>query len=405
MKILLLFFAFIFCLFIKGQNYYDNSLASTSELKDKVALESDSIAAFNVGIRFWYGLNNERIDRNKSFLWFKKSAELGYAAAQFYLSLCYANGYGCSINHELASIWCKKSAEQGYASAQYIYAMVLFAGDGVQKNISEGIKWMKISAESNVHAQITLAYMYEDGEYVPKNEEMYFLYLNKALGSEKINWLFSREETKMSVCYADILFDLFECYYWGKGVEQDKYKAIKILQQAANLEKDSWKGRSVAAECTLGQFLLDGNCLPKNEKKGFEYIYKSTTTNNPISMRVLARCYLNGTGTTVNKSLYVKWLLKAAEFNDSQSYNDLAYCYMEGIGVLKNKQKAWSYLNKALELSPNNPNYLDSKGEFFSMEGNEVAAKQIWFEINKIDSEFYKDQETKFSKYMRSLNK
>ena len=50
--------------------------------------------------------------------WFRKSAELGYADAQFKLGLKCDSGKGTEEDHEEAVRWYRLAAAQGLASAQ-----------------------------------------------------------------------------------------------------------------------------------------------------------------------------------------------------------------------------------------------------------------------------------------------
>ena len=51
--------------------------------------------------------------------WYRKSAEQGFAEAQYNLGLMYFNGDGVAQNYTEAAKWYRKAAEQGYAKAQY----------------------------------------------------------------------------------------------------------------------------------------------------------------------------------------------------------------------------------------------------------------------------------------------
>ncbi len=45
--------------------------------------------------------------------------------------------------------WYRKSAEQGFAPAQYNLGVAYFFGDGTKENKSEAIKWYLKSAEQD----------------------------------------------------------------------------------------------------------------------------------------------------------------------------------------------------------------------------------------------------------------
>ena len=56
----------------------------------------------------------------------QKQAKKGNAAAQFNLGICYEQGRGVEKDTKKAFEWYKKSAEQGFADAQYNLARSLF---------------------------------------------------------------------------------------------------------------------------------------------------------------------------------------------------------------------------------------------------------------------------------------
>ena len=63
--------------------------------------------------------------------WYRKSAELGYAKAQYNLGMCYYYGQGVSKDISKALKWWRRAAEQGLVDAQYNLAThISYYGDG-----------------------------------------------------------------------------------------------------------------------------------------------------------------------------------------------------------------------------------------------------------------------------------
>ena len=62
----------------------------------------------------------KRQNDTDAFKWFHRAAVQGYAEAQYYLGVTYANGHGVIQNYADAFKWFRKAAEQGHADAQYI---------------------------------------------------------------------------------------------------------------------------------------------------------------------------------------------------------------------------------------------------------------------------------------------
>ena len=78
--------------------------------------------------------------------WFRKAAEQNYAAAQYGLGLCYANGRGVAKDDVEAVKWSRKAAEQNHALAQYNLGYWYASGQGVAKDYVEGYKWWLLAA-------------------------------------------------------------------------------------------------------------------------------------------------------------------------------------------------------------------------------------------------------------------
>jgi len=79
-------------------------------------------AAFNTVISNMfsnpYGKSTATEDYQKALYWFKKAAEQGYAPAENYLGVMYANGLGVPQDYSKALYWLKKSAKQRYAKGE-----------------------------------------------------------------------------------------------------------------------------------------------------------------------------------------------------------------------------------------------------------------------------------------------
>lgn len=61
---------------------------------------------------------SELLSQDEVVTWFRKTAEQGYAEAQYWLGLCYYLGDGVTQDYNQAVAWYRKAAEQGYANAQ-----------------------------------------------------------------------------------------------------------------------------------------------------------------------------------------------------------------------------------------------------------------------------------------------
>ena len=79
--------------------------------------------------------------------WYRKSADLGWAPAQYKLAHCYYYGEGVEMNDEEAVRWFRKSAEQGYIDALNYMGDIYSLGEGVAADFQEAVKFYNKSAE------------------------------------------------------------------------------------------------------------------------------------------------------------------------------------------------------------------------------------------------------------------
>lgn len=77
------------------------------------------------------------------------------------MGLCYGKGLGVVQSYEEAVKWYSKSAEQGYARAQYNLGRCYEDGLGAPQCYEEAVKWYSMSAKQGlVNAQCRLGFLY-----------------------------------------------------------------------------------------------------------------------------------------------------------------------------------------------------------------------------------------------------
>eukprot|EP00729_Bicosta_minor_P013443 gene13443-biopygen31112 len=138
--------------------------------------------------------------------------------AQHTLGNMYYTGHGVERNHVEAAKWFRKSAEAGYADAQWHLGIMYRDGEGVEHDPVEAANWYQKSAEAgDVMAQCTLGIMYRDGKGVEQDHV------------EAVKWVRKSAEAG----HADAQCYLSAMYINGKVVTQDLSEALKWLQLAA----------------------------------------------------------------------------------------------------------------------------------------------------------------------------
>lgn len=115
------------------------------EKDEETALEYLSQSANNgyTKAQVELGLIKSKISDSKAIKWFKRAAELGDSAGQFYYGDCFYRGRGVNKNMAEAVKWFLKSAEQGFMLAQEQLIFCYDNGFGVAVNTQEADKWMQ----------------------------------------------------------------------------------------------------------------------------------------------------------------------------------------------------------------------------------------------------------------------
>jgi TPR repeat protein len=111
--------------------------------------------------RFSYqlALAYSRAGKNEDALvWYRKSAEQGYASAQYKLGFIYNRGdLGVSKDEAKAAYWYRKAAIQGHEFAEVILGSMYSEGRGVAKDETQAISWYrKAAAQGNYLAKTDL---------------------------------------------------------------------------------------------------------------------------------------------------------------------------------------------------------------------------------------------------------
>ncbi len=99
-----------------------------------------------------YKLSKEQ-EYEKAYIWYKISADNGFAPSQNNLGVMYAKGHGVEKNEKEAFKWYLKAAKQGDDVAQCNVGRFYYYGRGIDKDTDEAKKWLrKASAQGNKDA-------------------------------------------------------------------------------------------------------------------------------------------------------------------------------------------------------------------------------------------------------------
>lgn len=254
-------------------------------------------------------------------------AEAGDESAMTSLAEIYANGDDqTDISPEKAFYWYEKAAELDNPLAQYNLGQLYLRGFGTERDFEKAIYWMKKAAENgdeDAPGQVSeYEKMYEasknaeNGDPAAQAEYASFLMKMGKTDSqvngdkdfvESVKWA----EKAAAQGNADALWTLALAYEQGRGVEEDRNKAIELYAKGAELNHpDSMN--------SLAAFISRREVPGKTKQDAFELIKKAAEMGNVLAMRNLGHSYQfeEGTGFDMKQAIY--WYEKYLEHEEDE---------------------------------------------------------------------------------------
>jgi hypothetical protein len=139
--------------YVSGELFYSNLLAEISYKAEKNDAESQYILACCYEGEPYYTKKIGfvgKVELNKSFIWLKKSAELGFVKSMRKLAEYYYYGKGCIKDREKSLFWYKKSVDiEPDSRACYMIGVHYRYGlGGVEKDYKTAAFWYRIAAKA-----------------------------------------------------------------------------------------------------------------------------------------------------------------------------------------------------------------------------------------------------------------
>lgn len=154
------------------------------------------------------------------------------------------------------------------------------------------------------------------------------------------------------------LWKLGRMYADGDGVPRDDLKAFEFFSKLADEnaeENPNSPNASVVASAfvALGSYFLDGisgTYVKSNPHRAYDmFHYAASYFSDPNAQYNLARLYIDGSGCTADPRQAARWLNLAAEKNHYPSQALLGHLLVNGIGVPKQRAKGLMWLALAHE--------------------------------------------------------
>lgn len=360
---------------------------------------------------YFYGKGIAK-DKQKAFKYFKESADMGNASAQYMLHYFYLRDEQFK-NYELGRKYLEKSAEQGDVRAQKLLAKCYIGSfDFVEDDVKFAF-WMRKAAEQNdAEAQRILGEAYielENEKALPKSYPDAIEWLEKAcingdveaavLLAEVYSTVDGYKDTPKFSYYTDhaeqLMIEKEEKYGYFLGEEHEfladllyKYSDDKVLRQKSfdHYCRAFLAGRQSALYDLGRMYFVNGytnDFFKLSPDELLQIIVEAEKDSKSSSLAyLLGFVYFNGYKVRSNKAAAENWYLKAAEkgslsaacklgyyyVDERQMYDKgfsilekasadgsveatrlLGLCYKKGIGVKKNRSKAKALLKEAAE--------------------------------------------------------
>ena len=321
----------------------------------------------------------------------------GNMNACFYVGYCYANGYGINVDKQQALHYYTKGAELGSYACMNNLAVLYEQGEGgIKKDMITALYWYKKAAKEDVVAQRNLGKKYYYG--------------NESLKPDYIESLFWFQQAAKQ---GDIESQVWIADYYRLGIGVQKnytialekyFEVIRTLEDKYNIwrEQDDIVLMYNRAAYRVGLiYSKGGDGVDKDINKTIEY-WDTKCYHYGYAYYELYKIFQEGKEVPkdikrAQNNLSANWTI--AKWKSTEGLNALAYEFAKGTnGWAVQWDNAYKVIDEAIELDPYEPNYYDTKGELYSMQGKYKEAKEMWLKVKAIEPSFY-------SKYSSTLNK
>lgn len=416
--------ALLFPVLLAAQNQFDDysfdQLTTTAEYGEG---ERQSNAQNALAIRYNTGTKGAPLNPSKAVYWFKRSADNGNKYAMNNLAYAYLEGKGTDTDISKAVYWMEESARLYFPGAALTVGKWYYHGTYVTQDYNNAVRYFKDAAFGDKEeAMYYYAWCFAYGQGVVANYDKAFFWANRALDKN----------------YSPAYLVLGNMYRYGKTVEINANRAKRYYEKGA--EQGNW-----SCMIELGVGYLSDFFGERNIEKAAEYFTNAANQGSADAMGRLGdlnfykeygiddlstaaywyqKAYDSGYGEKHYKRLVliyrylenygaaIRLYMSKVEAGDTDAMNKVAYLYADGKGVAQNYDTAISYIDKAISLAPNEPNYLDSKGEILLKKGDVKGATKVWKKLNSTFPLYYQNymkendgETTPLDEYMKATAK
>ena len=339
-----------------------------------------------------------------NYKYLEKAAENGDLEAQKYLGVSFLIGNGnIPKNIELSYKWLLRAAGQGDSESQYILGTEQELSIIVENSKQNQMFWLEKAAMNN-HPNAIEIY---GNNLINNRDTKAFVFFEKM----------ANEEYGEMARYDGIKF-LGDCYLFGIGTSQNIHKALEcyfevkgfadFLSQDAKLISLANRYYRIITPNIAEFYTATGDTI--NAIKMYEKYFSVDSAKIELLTEQGWLYYgtkeykkaMNSFVEAEKKGLHYKNKIDVA----AEGCNGQAYLYAKGYGVPKNMNRAFELIDNAIKISTREKQYryIDSKGEFYLIEGNMDKAREMWEKVLALNPDAEQSQSTLALAMMNSID-
>ncbi len=217
-------------------------------------------------------------------------------------------------------------ADRGDSAAQYRLAKFMLTHNPSPNDIPTALNYLRDSvAQNNPDAEFYLGYLYEHGQFVPKDYAL----------------AFQNYEAATRVHYSPAENNLASLYQHGQGVPKNLDKTFDWYLAAAQ------HGNPVG-QLNLANLYYGGEGVPRNTQEAVRWLRLSADSGLPEAQSNLAYFYFYGIVVPRDYNEAARLVRLAAQQNLPGAQTSLAYLYEHGKGVPLDYVAAYTWYSRAM---------------------------------------------------------
>ena len=227
----------------------------------------------------------------------------------------------------------RRLADGGDPAAQYWLGIAYAQGRGAKKDAAQALGWLRKAAQQgHVRAQQKL-----DAPETQMPDQLFARYQREPDQAKRMEYL--KKSAQMG--YTPAQAELGDCYYYGRGVE-DRAQAAQWYRKAAD------QGHA-QAQYELGFCYYIGIGVKKDYVQAIQWFRRAAEQGHADAQYQLGDCYYGGLGVKKDSAQAVQWYRKAADQGHAEAQYQLGDCYYYGCGVKKDEAQAVLWYRKAAQ--------------------------------------------------------